>query len=86
MSDLTRDQIRKMAEELEKSAARADCLTCECLQGLLTQLEMDRPGKVSDLTSRLKVSDERMHGCLGCDPCQPGALFAEYLRSGINDC
>jgi hypothetical protein len=21
-----------------------------------------------------------MHGCMGCDPCGPGGVYADYLR------
>lgn len=64
---------------LEKSTARPECLTCDCFQGLLTQLELDFP-QAAVVVARLKIPSSRMHGCLGCDPCPPGALYAEYLR------
>jgi len=56
------------------------CRTCDCLQGLLTQLERDADEDVTDLTGGMKVAASEMHGCLGCDPCPPGEAFAEYLR------
>jgi hypothetical protein len=84
MSHLNRDKVRVLVQELENSVARPECLTCDCFQGLLTQLELDCPEDVSDLTSRLKTPNEKMHGCLGCDPCPPGALFAQYLKSKNN--
>jgi len=81
MSRLNRQYAEKIIAELENSIARPECLTCDCFQGLLTQLELDCPEGVSDLTGRLKTPTEKMHGCLGCDPCPGGALFAQYLRS-----
>ena len=84
MSNLSRNQVREIIKELENSVAHPECLTCDCFQGLLTQLELDCPEDARDLTSRLKTSTEKMHGCLGCDPCPPGSLFSQYLKSKNN--
>jgi len=81
VNHLSRDQVAAIVKELEDSVARPECLTCDCFQGLLTQLELDCPEDVSDLTGRLKALSEKMHGCLGCDPCPGGALFAKYLKA-----
>ena len=81
MSSLSRNQIQEIIKELENSVVRPECLACDCFQGLLTQLELDCTEDISDLTGRLKTSTEKMHGCLGCDPCPPGTIFAQYLKS-----
>lgn len=83
MSNLSRNQVQKIVKELENSIIRPECLTCDCFQGLLTQVELDCPQDVSDLTGRLKISTEKMHGCMGCDPCPAGELFSEYIRKNI---
>jgi arsenite methyltransferase len=80
MINLNRNQVQEIVKKLENSVAREECLTCECFQGLLTQLELDTPEDIKDLTGHLKISTGKMHGCLGCKPCPPGELFADYLR------
>lgn len=81
MGKLDRQQVQDMIEELEGNLAHPECLTCDCFQGFLTQLKLDCSEDVSDLTGRFKVPLEKMHGCLGCEPCPPGSRFAEYLKS-----
>jgi ubiquinone/menaquinone biosynthesis C-methylase UbiE len=73
------DQARDRVEQLEALLCRGECRTCECLQGLLTQLELDC-AEAAELVKPLKVAAEEMHECLGCDPCPPGEAFAQYLR------
>ena len=80
MIDFNRNQVMEIIKELESSIVRSECLTCECFQGLVTQLELDSSENIYDLTEHLKVPNEKMHGCLGCKPCPGGDLFAEYLR------
>jgi hypothetical protein len=84
MIELNRNRFKEIIKKLENSAAREECLTCECFQGLLTQLELDFQEDISDLTLYLKVSTEKMHGCLGCKPCPGGELFADYIRNQKN--
>ncbi len=85
MSSLNKDKVRSIVQELENSVAGPECLTCDCFQGLLTQLDLDCSEDISDMINHLKTSTEKMHGCLGCDPCPGGALFAQYLKSQNND-
>ena len=77
---LTRRRAKAILTRLTKSAARPECLTCDCCQAFIAQLELDSPDDISDLTSPLKCPRAKMHGCLGCCPCPPGALYAGYLR------
>ena len=76
---LTRDEVKRAVEQAEAGVPYEECLRCDCFHGFVTQLEMDAVEDFSDLTARLIVPQEEIHGCLGCDPCPPGSLFAEYI-------
>ena len=77
---LSIEEVRSVLEDLKGAITREECRTCDCMQGLLTQLELDAAEDVTGLTAPFKTTLEMMHGCLGCDPCPPGALFAAYIR------
>lgn len=85
MNKLSKNQIKEIVKELENSIIRQECLTCDCFQGLLTQLELDCSEDISGLLDNLKTPTEKMHSCLGCNPCPGGALFVKYLKSKNND-
>lgn len=78
--NLTRTDIENIIDKLKQSIRHEECLTCDCFQGLLVQLELDAKEDISDLTEPLKVDQDTMHGCLGCDPCPPGEVYADYMR------
>lgn len=84
MSGLSRKEVEKLVERVKNEASKPQCLTCDCFQGFLVQLEMDCPENVGDIVTPLKVSKEKMHGCLGCVPCPAGELFCEYIRNTIS--
>ena len=77
---VNRGDAKNILDRLRASVQHEECWTCDCLQGLLTQLELDADEPIADLVGPLKVPNERMHGCLGCDPCPPGEVYAGYLR------
>lgn len=82
----TTKRVHELLVRLGKvAAARPECRSCDCLQGFLTQLELDAHDNITGITAQFKIMPENMHGCLGCDPCPPGALFAEYLRSAAQE-
>jgi hypothetical protein len=81
---ITRDEVKQAVEQAEAGFPHEECLRCDCLYGFLAQLELDAAEDVSDLTGRFKVPRGEMPGCLGCDPCSPGSLFADYLRQQQN--
>jgi hypothetical protein len=79
-SRLTADDVRQLLERLEDNLPRDECATCDCLLGFVTQLQIDAVEDVTDLVTPWQVPREDMHHCLGCDPCPPAELYAEYLR------
>jgi len=75
-----RKYVQKTVTDLIKKFPREECRTCDCFQSFLTQLELDANEDISDIIAPLKISLDKMHGCLGCDPCPPGAAFSKYIR------
>jgi hypothetical protein len=82
--DLTAKDVRALLERLKESVEKEECWSCDCLQGLITQIELDATEDVKHLIAPFVVEKEKMHPCLGCEPCPPGVIFAEYIRSGKN--
>ena len=78
---LTTGQIRQLLGRLELAATREACWSCECLQGIIRQLELDAAAEARFLLETYEVRPERLHGCLGCDPCPPADVFADHVRS-----
>lgn len=80
MSRLTRQDVQTFLAEAADSFPHGACLTCECFLGYVTRLQLDSDETSRDLTGGFKVERNSMHNCLGCDPCPPGNLYAEYVR------
>jgi len=78
---MKRPDVENLVADTLRRMPRRECRTCDCFLGFLTQLELDAEDDVNDITRALKVPQARMHGCLGCNPCPPGAAFAAYLES-----
>lgn len=63
------------------------CSGCECLQGALVELKLaleDLPGGpeharlLSGVEKAMRVGTP--HACLGCEPCNPGNILADFYR------
>lgn len=80
--DTAPTQVRKLLLDLQEQtrSLKETCRTCDCYQGLVTQLELDGGPAAAAMAAGLKVPADQMHGCLGCDPCPPGDAFSAYLR------
>ncbi len=75
---LTTGEARTWLQQLEQAAEKEACWSCECLQGFITELELDAAGDAKSLLEMYEVRPEKLHGYLGCEPCPPAQLFAEY--------
>ncbi len=81
---LSRNEAEEILSALRKKVAGKDiCWTCDCLQGLLVQLKMDSDEDISDLVDPLTEEKEKLHGCLGCEPCYGGEAFSDYIRRSL---
>ena len=63
------------------------CSACECLQGALVELKLaldelpEGPEQVrllSGIEKAMRVGAP--HACLGCEPCNPGNVLADFYR------
>jgi hypothetical protein len=78
---VTPDTIQQLLEKLHRHIPQETCWTCECLQGFLTQLEVDAGEESAALVGPYKVERAAIHKCLGCELCPSGRLHVEHLQS-----
>jgi len=64
------------------------CVDCECLQAGLTELIMalEAPGAEPDrdtLLAAIRQAQDlsRLHGCLGCEPCEPTDILISFYQA-----
>ena len=76
----TRGALQALITQVEASFPHGACNTCECFLGYLAQLRIDSDPADKDLFIPFKVDRKNMHKCLGCEPCPPGDLYAEYIK------
>jgi hypothetical protein len=64
------------------------CAGCECLQAGLTELVMALEAMSANLGGEMLLKVVRsaldlskLHGCLGCDPCEPADVLASFYRA-----
>ena len=80
MAKLKGNALQELLTQVGGSFPLGMCNTCECFLGNLAQLRIDSDLADKDLFLPYKVDRKEMHKCLGCDPCPPGALYAEYMK------
>ena len=76
---LTEKEVEALLTRLRKEMSRPECWSCECLQGFLAQLELDAAEEARPLLARSQNVSPGDTSCLGCEPCPPANIFAEYL-------
>ena len=76
---LTKAEVESLLARLGAEVTRPECWSCECVQGFLAQLELDATEDAQPLLAEHRVPPGGTHRCLGCEPCPPADLFAEYL-------
>jgi len=74
---ISNDEAKNLVETIKTSMIRHECRDCECLQGVLVQIEINAEKDVTDWAGQLKVPPARMHSCLGCDPCPFAEIFTD---------
>jgi hypothetical protein len=79
MSKLGRDEVQNFLQGAEDLFPHGACNTCECFLGYIAQLRIDSDSESRDLFIPFKVDRTSIHHCLGCDPCPPGDLYAQYM-------
>ena len=84
MPKLECNELQELLKEAEDSFLHDMCNTCECFLGYLAQLRINSESTDKDLFLPFKVDRKEMHHCLGCDPCPPGDLYAEYMKKKQN--
>jgi hypothetical protein len=81
---LSRDETQTFLQLAQDSFPHDLCNTCECFHAYLVQLRIDSEPASKDLFLPFKVDRAEMHKCLGCEPCPPGDLYAEYMKKKSN--
>ena len=84
MPKLGHNELQGLLKEAEDSFLHDVCNTCECFLGYLAQLRIASDSADKDLFLPFKVDRKDMHHCLGCAPCPPGDLYAEYMKKKQN--
>jgi len=77
---LSVSEVKKLIKKAEGSFRHQECTTCECYLGYVTQLKIDSEPEARQYLKEYQPDRDQIHSCLGCDPCSPGILYANYLR------
>jgi len=76
---VSKEETEDLLMQLKEAVPRQDCWSCECLQGFIAQLELDAAEPAKSLLAKYEADPSQVHRSLGCEPCAPAEIFAEYL-------
>jgi hypothetical protein len=72
---------------LQPLVGEEKCSACECLQGALVELKLtlEELPEAAEQVQLLSSVEKAMqvgapHACLGCEPCNPGNILADFYR------
>lgn len=77
---LSLSKIKELVKKAEFAFRHQECATCECYLGYIVQLRIDSDDEGEKFLKGILPERDQIHSCLGCDPCPPGTLHANYLR------
>ena len=77
---LSVSEIKDFLAEAKFAFRHQECATCECYLGYVAQLRIDSDEEGKEFLRDIFPERDQIHACLGCDPCPPGTLHANYLR------
>lgn len=79
--------IERAWNALQPFVREEKCCACECLQGALVELKLalEELPEGSEQERLLTAIGKAMqvgapHACLGCQPCNPGDILANFYR------
>jgi hypothetical protein len=82
-----RTVVESTWQTLQPSLAEAKCAGCECLQTTMVELRLALDDLPADArTEALRQAIEKAessadrHPCLGCEPCLPSNVLADFYR------
>ena len=79
-NNLSVPEVKELIEKAEETFRHEECATCECYLGYVIQLKIDSGAEAQQFLKEYEPDRDKIHSCLGCDPCSPGTLYANYLR------
>ena len=77
---LSISEVKNLINKAEACFRHEECANCECYLGYVAELQLDSDFEAQQYLKACQPPREEIHACLGCDPCAPGILYANYLR------
>jgi hypothetical protein len=76
---LPKEEVDGLLAQVTHASLREECWLCECFQGFIAQLDLDAAEEAKPLLEVYRADSSQVRQGLGCEPCPPAELFAEYL-------